>query len=683
MPLPTTDPQGRAIPLDDAIHMCMLMAEEFGLTTNQYEMCDAMTRSVPIQTTRHDDKFLFTSSLRLFINNMQRAITARDSSFLRQQRGLKVERIVDIEEFCESTEYMNQAGYLRPAIKYKLLELFEDNDDYVEAVLTGGIGIGKNYFGDMAIGYMIYTLSCYWNPQMEYDLAPGSSIVFIMQSKSHRLAKKVVFDQFAERLRLSPYFMNNFAFDPGVKSELRFPNNIYILPVGGHDTAAIGMNVFGGIIDEMNFMARTTHSALTAYSGEEEYDQAERLYHALIRRMKSRFMQKGKLPGKLLLISSTNYPGDFTDRKIKESETDETIFVMKYAQWEALPPDRFSGEVFYVEVGNEVKRSRILGEKSEAADEQDVIEVPIEYKTEFLRDLEAALRDLGGIATGSKHPFIPQRELIEESQVRFELVSGPKQLFKMGSCVLSSVIDANSPDWENIISEQYIDDCIHDIGAAFAVHIDVGITQDAAGLVISRITGYKLLPMARVYNERTQDFTEIRDIRAPIYTLDGVLQIQAPHSGEVDLELVRDLVLYLKGILNIKWVTMDSYQSAMLIQGFRRAKIRSGVLSVDTSIAPYAELKQSVKDERLLMPRHPVLAREMRELERDPEKDKVDHPSGGSKDCSDAAAGSVYMLQRKEAHYGRTSRRNRRTDTVHEPDVRKVRVGRRRRIRVI
>jgi hypothetical protein len=672
----------KAVPLEEAAALCTIVAKEYGLNVKQYEMLEAMTRAVPVQETVNGDAFVFAGALKSFADNMQRAISTEDSTFLRQQRGLKVDRVVDVEEFCESREYMNQSGYLRPAIKYKLIELFHESDDYVEAVLTGGIGIGKNYFGDMAMGYMIYLLSCYYNPQIEHDLAPGSSIVFIMQSKSHKLAKKVVFDQFAERLRLSPYFMNNFAFDPNVKSELRFPNNIYLLPVGGQDTAAIGMNVFGGIIDEMNFMARTSHSAKTAYSGEEEYDQAERLYHALIRRMKSRFMQKGKLPGKLLLISSTNYPGDFTDRKIVEAETDSTIFVMKYAQWEALPEDRFCGDTFPVEIGNDVKRSRILNDVSEAVDEADVIQVPIEYKTEFVRDLEAALRDLGGIATGSKHPFIPQRELIEKSQLEFEGTMGNSQLFRMSSCVVSHVIDSNSPDWEALVNHDYIRDCIHDPGVVFAVHIDVGLTQDAAGVVLSRIIGYKLLPTAMVYSERTNEFIEIRDIRAPIYCLDGVLRVTAPPSGEVDLELVRDLILHLRGYLNIRWATMDSYQSAMLIQGFRRAKIRSGILSVDTNIAPYAEVKQAVKDERLIMPRHDVLARELRELERDPEKDKVDHPAGGSKDCSDAAAGSVYMLQRKEAQYGRTSRRG--GHRIEADGIRNVRIKTRRgRLRTI
>ena len=166
------------------------------------------------------------------------------------------------------------------------------------------------------MAYQLYLLSVYWNPQAEFGLAPGSNIVFIMQSMKLQLAQKVVFEQFGQRLHLSPYFKQHFPPDASLKTEMRFPANIMVIPVGGQDTGALGMNVFGGVIDEMNFMARTKDSTAVRYTHEEEFDQAERLYTALIRRMKSRFLQMGKLPGKLMLVSSVNYPGDFTDRKI-------------------------------------------------------------------------------------------------------------------------------------------------------------------------------------------------------------------------------------------------------------------------------------------------------------------------------------------------------------------------------
>jgi hypothetical protein len=443
------------------------------------------------------------------------------------------------------------------------------------------------------------------------------------------------------------------------------------------------MNVFGGVIDELNFMQRTVDSVHIQHTGEEEYDQAERLYRALIRRMKSRFMQRGKLPGKLMLVSSVNYPNDFTDRKIKEAETDPTIFVMKYNQWDALPSNRFCGDRFPVEVGNELKQSRILNDKADAIDTEDVIMVPVEYRTEFERDLDMALKDLAGVATGTTHPFIPYREQIQKAQDDFMVSSGGIQLFTKDSAILSNILDANYPDFDLMINHDYLENVLFNMQIACSAHIDVGVTNDAAGIALGHLLGYKLMPTVKVFNSRLNDFVEVTDTRAPIYQIDGLLQLKAPPGGEVDLELLRDLMLYLNGFINLKWITMDSYQSTMMIQAFRKARIRSGVLSVDQTIAPYAEVKQAIKDERLLFPRHEVAATELRKVERDPKKDKIDHPAGGTKDVSDAIAGAVYILQFKEANYRSTTRR--RTMAKSAPadqTMRKIRVGGSRRARI-
>jgi hypothetical protein len=227
-----------------------------------------------------------------------------------------------------------------------------------------------------------------------------------------------------------------------------------------------------------------------------------------------------------------------------------------------------------------------------------------------------------------------------------------------------------------------MEDVILDRRQVFVTHVDVAVSGDACGLAVGRIFGYKMLPASKYFNERTQEFVEVRDIRAPIYMIDGVLQIMAPPGGEIDLEVVRDMMLWFRGELNLKWGTADSYQSTMMLQAFRKARIRSGVLSIDTTPAPYTEVKLAIKDERILMPPHSVLGKELRELEmEDPVKQIINHPPGGSKDCSDAVAGVVYILQRKEASYGRpvgTGRRRGKAMREPEPKVRHVRVGRRR-----
>ena len=48
------------------------------------------------------------------------------------------------------------------------------------------------------------------------------------------------------------------------------------------------INVFGGVMDEVNFMANIEKSS----SRGGRFDQADSLYTSLIRRMKSRFMKR-------------------------------------------------------------------------------------------------------------------------------------------------------------------------------------------------------------------------------------------------------------------------------------------------------------------------------------------------------------------------------------------------------
>lgn len=687
----TTPGQNKAIRLDRAIALAHGEAKSHGLSMGESKLLELLTTSCTPFTIEGVD-YVRINDLQSFARNFQKAIETSDFSWMLEKRGLMVDRVVDVEEFLESKEYWGQKGYVRPRIKKELIRLFYEGD-YVEAVLTGAIGIGKNYMADAAVGYMLYLLSCYHNPQLEFDLAPGSSIVFIMQSKTERLARKVVFEQFAERVKLSPYFKQNFSFDPYVKSELRFPKNINIMPVGGDDTSALGFNVYGGVLDELNFMDRVKNSAHTQHTGEEEYDQAERLYSTITRRMKSRFMQKGKLPGKLLLISSRNYPGDFTDRKMEEARDDKTIFVMSLAQWESLPAENFSGEKFLVEVGSDDKQSRIIASMNQARDEGDVIEVPIEYKSDFDRDIEAALKDLAGVATSTRSPFIPYRELIASACSRHEDVTGGMQLFTQNTLDMDKITSHEGLvldyDPSVLINEDYLEQVLLDNRMPFAAHVDVGLNNDAAGIAVGHIAGYLRLPSVSVFHEKKSEFVELNDIRAPIYMIDGVLQVVGKQGKEVDLDLVRDLILLIRSKIYLKWTTADSWQSAQLVKSFRKARIRSGWLSVDSSLAPYAELKLSIKDERLMIPDHPVATREIREVEKDRKKDKVDHPAGGSKDCSDAIAGVCYMLQTKEANYGQAvagRRKSKRSDPIEteageaqsvEDSVRKIRTRKR------
>jgi hypothetical protein len=262
------------------------------------------------------------------------------------------------------------------------------------------------------------------------------------------------------------------------------------MPLSSSDTAALGYNVFSAILDEVNFLAMVEDSTRARPQDEGEYDQAEKLYASVVRRLKSRFQFVGKAPGKIFLISSANYPDDFIDRKCKESEEigkagkPSHIFVAKMAQWEAFPPESFSPERFLVEVGDETKKSRILEFIEDAIDPQDVIYIPMDYLDDFKRDLEGAIRDLAGVPVGGSSAFIKSREKIIEAidshKVRFE----GNQLFNVDRADLTRY----NPNFQHLINLDYLDS-IPDPTVMFTAHADLSLTGDSCGLAVSHYDG--------------------------------------------------------------------------------------------------------------------------------------------------------------------------------------------------
>lgn len=659
--------------VEDLLVTIETASKNLDLSMSESAIIDALLVAMEAFTLISDEKgkkYVPVREALSFVSNWVEAIKEKDFEYLTMRRGLCVPKMVDFEEFMESRDYLNQKKSLRPAVKKALLGFYENYDNTIEVVFGGATGIGKTYMAAIVMLFMVYRLSCYHNPQLEFFLAPGTSIVFSVQSASLNLAKKVAFDAIGGLCKQSNYFMQHFMYDKNVRTELRFPKGIYLFPLSGADTAALGLNLFGGIIDELNFLQVVINSARGGAAGLEGYDQAAGIYNTIITRIKGRFQDKGKIPGKLLLLSSANYPGDFISRKEDEAKESQaryeqtkdakdrpTIHVIKMSQWESIPEDRFCGDKFLLEVGNENKTTRILRTLDDAVDETDVIEIPVEYISEFRKDPEKSLRDIAGIPVGGKNLFIPYRSKIEDAQLNFETLYPQGQLFLYDSLVMQEILhDMSRPDFSLLINKEHLQELLLDTATPFAAHIDLGITGDAAGLCISRITGYKLVPHTKIYDPSAGSFVEVRDERMPVYTIHGAMQIKHG-GGEVDIDALTDFIIYLRQFLNIKYATMDTFQSRTSLQRLKKHGIVVGTVSTDTDQEPYTELRSSLKDDRMLMPRHYVLAHELSTLQRGSDG-KIDHPLGtGSKDVSDAAACSCFVLLRREANFATLSRK--------------------------
>lgn len=530
---------------------------------------------------------------------------------------------VGVKEFICSPHYLNKEQEIYPGVLEAAEEL--NNGGYVEAIMTGGIGSGKTTLALYTNAYQLYLLSCMRSPHKQFRLDPSSEILLVFQSMTLSLAKGVDYQRFRAMIEGSPYFHKYYPFDRGLQSKLVFPNRVEVIPVSGTETAAIGQNVMGGLIDELNYMAVVSKSRVAVDKG--TYDQAVLLYNSIARRRKSRFMENGKLPGILCLVSSKKYPGQFTDQKVKEAERDPTIFVYDKRVWDIKPEDFGNQGWFPVFSGDLTRKPRILLEE-EAVEDDDrplVVHVPEEFRLEFEKDVINALREIAGVSTLARHPFFIEVDRVHAA-------------FKLRESIFSQPVVDFVEQRLTLLKRNFWNPQV----PRFA-HVDLALSGDSAGLAIGTVKGFKSVST----DPKNPAFM-------PEIWVDGVLEVRPPRNCEILLGKIREVIIALKRMgLNIVWVTFDQFQSSDSQQILRQQGLITGHQSMDeVPCRAYDFTKTAVYESRLNLPVHPKLQREMLMLEKDTKSGRVDHPPGGSKDVSDATAGVVYGLTMRREMWG-------------------------------
>lgn len=607
--------------------------ETYGLDPNYVdERIQAVLNAMSQEADRIEDKFIREQ----WKDALQTFARTGDLRVLLDQTKWK-RRPVDMEQFLFDSFYLGQdKGFLYPKILEALLEL--DEGDFNEVILMGAIGIGKTTLANVGIIRDAYMLSCMRNPQTASGLQAKTFITFTVQSIRLSTAEKAIFTEMGALIDDSPYFSQIFPYDRRIKSVMIFPSHrIRILPVTSSTTGIISMNVIGGFMDEANFMAKISKSK-SQFAGEDgEFDQARQLYQTLASRRKSRFNKKGKMPGKLYLASSSRYPTDFTLERAKKAEmfggTDPKIYVYNYSQWEGKPRSLFMDEEFRVQVGNEQFRSRILEPNEAAGLGCHVLDVPMDFKQEFIDDIDKAIRDLAGKTVLSTNPFIGRRESIQEA---FDLAS--KYRFENPYPVQEAILDPNNillPDKSKLRL---------DVPSFRIAHVDLGWRGDAAGIAVGHVTGYKVQSYGGEEGEERMSIL-------PIIAIDCIMRAVRAPGDEIDFSGVRAFLIKLRDSgLPIKYVTTDGFQSVDTRQILKKQGFITDYQSVE-SIESSRTLRDSMYDKRLFMPQHAHLHKELRELESvtHNNKDKADHPASGSKDLVDGVAGVVQFLMTRRS----------------------------------
>jgi intein/homing endonuclease len=359
-------------------------------------------------------------------------------------------------------------------------EVYDLDVPKIRNFIANGIVVHNSTFSEIAMARVLYEVSCLKNPQQTYRMVKEDKLFFATVSITHTQAKRVIFEGLKGKIKGGEYFRTVFPYQD-FATELRFPNNILL--AASTQSQVIGMNTFSAVMDEANFMPVVERSTTAKLRGNRKvYDQAEVVFTALLRRMETRYLRFGNLPGKLFALSSAQYPDDFMERKINLYQGNKNAFIRNYAVWETKPKGTYGKEKFYIVFNRESGLGRIKREDEEAGPEEDTIEVPLEFKHDFEVDMEGSLRDLAGRPTLAIEPFLTKRDMIVKmyEDGRRHPFSVYETTLRDGGYVLRDIVCQwvkEEDDVGNVLFEG-LRPKVNPKARRF-IHIDHGLTGDA------------------------------------------------------------------------------------------------------------------------------------------------------------------------------------------------------------
>ncbi|MDD4292240.1 MAG: hypothetical protein PHX51_08430 [Clostridia bacterium] len=565
------------------------------------------------------------------------------------------ERPVTPEEFISNPRYLGQIGErLYPSWKKDFLHIY-NNPMIYHIILTGAIGIGKDFFTEVLLMMELYKIACLKDPHKFFDLAPNTDIVVSLVSVTKTQTKNVLFNQLKSMIDSSEWFCENFRRNKDKNDIIEFMSpaddgsgklgKIRVMYGAPTNSSVIGENVITAVMDEANFM-QVIEKSKKIRGLNKEFNQAQMVYDNLIRRMKSRYLSKGKLAGKIILLSSRQYPDDFVEVKIHELKDDPCVHISAYSLYEMKPQRYSQDKFFHVLVGNKQITSKILLDEAmldtlnEMEKECTIEKVPEDFLNDFKTDLDGSIRDISGKPTLTVSSYVKQRDRVYLA-IKIEVVN-----MLVGNIETTTFEDGDILDI-NKISECKTKHLPH------AIHLDLSTsskTENSTGFAMCHVSALKEVTHSVKMKDPLEGVKIVTVTEMlPVYRADIILQIRPPDNEELRLSLVRQLIHDLREYgFNIAIITADQYQSKDTLQIMEDNGFETAHLSVDTSFDPYDNLKFAIYEDRFEFDGNSIFINEFIHLEENEKTHKIDHRHGFSKDCSDAVAGACWSLSQRK-----------------------------------
>lgn len=510
------------------------------------------------------------------------------------------------------------------------------NSNAVEVILTGPIGSGKSTIVDIYMAYILHGMLCLRDPFEYYQLVRAQPITLLFFSLSKDLSSVGLFKGFNELITHSPWFRKRGVLSGGSKNQiLRFPHKHIDYSLGAPKVPGqgiVGRNVIAGGLDEISEVTSAKEieaGAAQDFAG----TKALQIYEKVARRMESRFLQGGRQPGKLFLVSSKQDEAAFIERYVEKVKGSPHVLIFDDPIWEIKPRKMFSGTTFGVAIGDKYRDSRIMVEDDDEDELEtqgyDVIHVPVEFKRSFELDVNGALRDIAGISSSTtrRSKLIPRAEYLKRCVI-------PELHHPFTDQV---VYLSNERDDLTGIEDYFKMDEAFATSRHRYIHVDLGLTGDAAGISMCHLNRMRDV-------ERLMEDGTVLTMRDHVVRFDFMLRIRNSTGAAIPFWKIRRFILFLRRRrVKIGRVSCDGWQSVDFLQLMDNAGFDTETLSMDRNDVPYVTFRNAVYEERVEWYEYEPMFTEASELEHLRRKKKVDHPHEGSKDVSDSGAGALFL----------------------------------------
>jgi hypothetical protein len=523
-----------------------------------------------------------------------------------------VETPVDVRTFVQSPDYLGQP--LLSDIQYEIVEAMSQiyrKEDLIEImgdvegsrhfakytknelILQLGKGSGKDFISTVACAYVVYKLLCLKDPATYYGKPAGDAIDIINVAVNAQQAKNVFFKGFKTKIEKSPWFAGKY----NAKADsVEFDKAITVYSGHSERESHEGLNLLMAVLDEISgFVSEVA-------SGNEQGKTADNIYKAFRGSVDSRFPDLGKV----VLLSFPRYQGDFISQRyesvIADKETIERThtFIMNEDLPHTDPGNQF--QISWDEDNIlQYKIPRVYAFKRPTWEVNPTRKIE-DFKLAFYTDLGDAMMRFACMPTYSSDAFF-------------------KQIDKVEKCMNTR----NPVDSFRRFDETFVPDP----EKTYYIHADLAQKHDKCAVAIAHVDKWVNIQVIKDYEQV-----------APIVVVDAVAWWEPRAEGPVNLSEVKQWIMNLRRQgFNIGMVSFDRWQSFDIQNELQAVGIRTETVSVAKK--HYEDLAMMIYEERVSIPRIPILLEEMSEL-KIMKGNRVDHPRKKSKDLADAVTGAVF-----------------------------------------